>query len=212
VPVPCFHVVFTLPQELNALVVQQPKQVYDALFAASWQTLETFGNKVGVQMGMVAVLHTWGQNLSLHPHLHCIVPGGGVDKNGKWQSRRADGKYLFPVKAVSRVFRAKYVAELSKELEIDKATREALFQRDWIVYAKRPFGNAHSVVEYLGRYTHKVAISNHRLNAIDTDTVSFSYKDYKAGGEKKTLILGRGEFVRRFAQHILPKRFVKMRH
>lgn len=210
-PVPYFHVVFTLPQELNTLAMCQPKQVYDALFAASWQTLETFGKKVGAQMGMVAVLHTWGQNLSLHPHLHCIVPGGGVNRAGLWQNIRSDGKYLFPVKALSKVFRAKYMAALGG-VGIDRQLRDSLFKKNWVVYAKRPFGNAHAVLEYLGRYTHKVAISNHRLKDICADTVTFDYKDYKAKGEKKTMTLGTGEFVRRFALHVLPKRFMKMRH
>ena len=211
-PVPYFHVVFTLPSELNPLALHSPKDVYDALFAASWQTLETFGCNKGVQTGMIAVLHTWGQNLSLHPHLHCIVPGGGTDKYGIWQNITADGKFLFPVKALSKVFRAKYVAALSAKLELDKGLREALFSKDWVVYAKKPFGNAHAVIEYLGRYTHKIAISNHRISALDEKSVSFSYKDYKAKGEKKIMALSRQEFIRRFAMHILPKRFVKMRH
>ena len=211
-PVPYFHVVFTLPSELNQLAVHQPKEVYDSLFGAAWQTLATFGKYKGLQMGMIAVLHTWGQNLSLHPHLHCIVPGGGVDTKGNWQNLRADGKFLFAVKALSKVFRAKYVGELSKKLEIDKALRQVLFAKNWVVYAKRPFGNPKSVIEYLGRYTHKVAISNHRLQNIDEQTVSFTYKDYRQNGLKKSMRLSHSEFVRRFAQHILPKRFVRIRH
>ena len=127
-PVPYFHVVFTLPSELNPLALHQPKAVYDSLFGAVWQTLETFGKQKGLQMGMMQ--HTWGQNLSLHPHLHCIVPGGGVDAKGSWHNLRADGKFLFAVKALSKVFRAKYIGELSKKLEIDKATREALFKKN----------------------------------------------------------------------------------
>lgn len=121
---------FTLPSELNQLAVYNAKAVYDSLFGAAWQSLETFGKNKGLQMGMITVLHTWGQNLSLHPHLHCIVPGGGVDANGNWQNLRADGKFLFAVKAVSKVFRAKYAAELSKRLKIEKATREALFKQN----------------------------------------------------------------------------------
>ena len=127
-PVPYFHVVFTLPSELNPLALHQPKLVYDSLFGAVWQTLETFGKQKGLQMGMMQ--HTWGQNLSLHPHLHCIVPGGGVDAKGSWHNLRADGKFLFAVKALSKVFIAKYIGELSKKLEIDKATREALFKKN----------------------------------------------------------------------------------
>ena len=201
-----------MPDAINGLALAHPKEVYDSLFGAAWQTLATFGKNKGLQMGMIAVLHTWGQNLSLHPHLHCIVPGGGVDAKGNWQNLRADGKFLFAVKAMSKVFRAKYVAELRKKLEIDKATREALFKKNWIVYAKRPFGSPKSVIEYLGRYTHKVAISNHRLQDIDEQTVSFTYKDYRQNGLKKSMSLSHLEFVRRFAQHILPKRFVRIRH
>ena len=211
-PVPYFHVVFTLPAALNGLALAHPKAVYDALFASAWQTLEAFVKNKGLQMGMISVLHTWGQNLSLHPRLHCIVPGGGVDAKGNWQNLRADGKFLFAVKAMSKVFRAKYVGELSKKLEIDKATREALFKKNWIVYAKRPFGNPKSVVEYLGRYTHKVAISNHRIQQVDAESVSFSYKDYRHNGLKKSMSLSHLEFTRRFAEHILPKRFVRIRH
>ncbi|WP_273209899.1 IS91 family transposase [Runella zeae] len=211
-PVPYFHVVFTLPSELNELALHRPKQVYDSLLGAAWQTLETFGKNKGLQLGMIAILHTWGQNLSLHPHLHCIVPGGGVDAKGNWHNLRADGKFLFAVKAMSKVFRAKYVGELSKKLEIDKALREELFARNWIVYAKRPFGSVKSVVEYLGRYTHKVAISNHRIQQVDEECVTFSYKDYRQNGLKKSMSLSHSEFMRRFAQHILPKRFVRIRH
>ena len=205
-------VVFTLPDELNGLGLAHPKAVYDSLFGAAWQTLKNFGKNKGLQLGMIAILHTWGQNLSLHPHLHCIVPGGGVDAKGNWQNLRADGKFLFAVKAMSKVFRAKYVAELCKKLEIDKALREELFARNWIVYAKRPFGSPKSVVEYLGRYTHKVAISNHRILNVTEERVTFSYKDYRQNGLKKSMTLTHGEFMRRFAQHILPKRFVRIRH
>ena len=144
--------------------------------------------------------------------MHCIVPGGGVDAKGNWQNLRADGKFLFAVKAMSKVFRAKYVGELSKKLEIDKATREALFKKNWVVYSKRPFGSPKSVVEYLGRYTHKVAISNHRIQQVDAESVSFSYKDYRHNGLKKSMSLSHLEFTRRFAEHILPKRFVRIRH
>ncbi len=215
-PVPYFHrsvgsVVFTLPQELNPLTLYQTKEVYDSLFQASWQTIETFGKKKGVQMGMISVLHSWGQNLSLHPHVHCIVPGGGVDGTGNWQSIHSDGKFLFPVKALSKVFRAKCVGILSQKIELDKALRESLFKKDWVVYAKRPFSSPKSVVEYLGKYTHKVAISNHRLKSIEEERVTFSYKDYRSQGEKKVMSFTHQEFIRRFAQHILPKRFVRIR-
>jgi hypothetical protein len=216
-PVPYFHMVFTLPGALNQLALHQPKHVYDALFAATWGVVAVFGEKLGLQMGMITVLHSWGQNLSLHPHLHCIVPGGGMDKKGNWQNIRrsddsADGKFLFPVKALSKVFRAKYVAELAKSIKLDKELRENLFKKEWVVFAKRPFGSPKTVVEYLGRYTHKIAISSHRILKVDDENVTFSYKDYRQNGAKKTITLTNDEFIRRFAQHILPKRFVRLRH
>ena len=161
---------------------------------------------------MIAVLHTWGQNLSLHPHLHCIVPGGGIDKNGKWQKQTRSNKYLFSVKALSKVFRAKYVQQLREKGITDKALFDSLFQQDWVIYAKRPFGGPKQVIEYLGRYTHKVAISNHRIVQVTQSEVSFSYKDYRDSAGKKTMTLTNAEFTRRFAQHILPHRFVRIRH
>ena len=212
-PVPYFHVVFTLSDSLNSLAIHNPKLVYDLLFESAWETLKTFGKNKGVQSGMIAVLHTWGQNLSLHPHLHCIVPGGGVDKNDKWQNIRSDGNFLFPVRALSKVFRAKYCEKLKDKSPLDYVKiQQQLWQKQWVVFAKKPFGNAHSVVEYLGRYTHKIAISNNRLQNIDNENVTFKYKDYKQNGTKKHMTLTHGEFIRRFAMHILPKRFVKIRH
>lgn len=211
-PVPYFHVVFTLPEELNSLALYKPKIVYDALFKAAWQTIEAFTGKHN-KAGMISILHTWGQNLSLHPHIHCIIPGGFIDRNGKWRMSRTEGKFLFPVKAMSKVYRAKYVAQLrASELNVEQETYDALFKKEWVVYAKRPFGSPNTVVEYLGRYTHKIAISNHRILSMDDHTVMISYKDYRSEGKKKTLTLSHGEFIRRFATHILPKRFTRIRH
>lgn len=212
-PVPYFHVVFTLPEAINSLAIHQPKMVYDTLFEAAWETLLSFGKNKGLQMGMIAVLHTWGQQLSLHPHLHCIVPSGGVDKNGIWKNSRTDGKFLFPVKALSKVFRAKYCEKLKAKNPIGyEQIRQELWQKPWVVFAKRPFGSSKAVVEYLGRYTHKIAISNHRIKRIDDQQVTFDYKDYRQNGSKKQMTLMHQEFIRRFALHILPKRFVKIRH
>lgn len=212
-PVPYFHVVFTLPDSLNSLAIHDPKLVYDLLFESAWETLKSFGKNKELQSGMIAVLHTWGQNLSLHPHLHCIVPGGGVDKDGNWKNIRADGKFLFPVKALSKVFRAKYCENL-KARNLDQYTKvkKQLWEKQWVVFAKKPFGNSNSVVEYLGRYTHKIAISNNRIRAIDDKNVSFAYKDYRYNSIRKQMTLSHEEFIRRFALHILPKRFVKIRH
>jgi len=204
--------VFTLPCELNLLALHQPKAVYAALFNAAWQTIHQFGRQQGIQMGMIAVLHTWGQNLSLHPHLHCIVPGGGIDRLGKWQKQLRSNKYLFAVKALSKVFRAKYVQQLRVAGIEDKPLIESLFQKEWVVYAKRPFGGPKQVIEYLGRYTHKVAISNHRIQEVTSTEVTFGYKDYRNGSTQKQMTLSNAEFTRRFAQHILPQKFVRIRH
>lgn len=212
-PVPYFHVVFTLPDSLNSLAIHSPKLVYDILFEAVWETLSAFGEKKELKMGMIAVLHTWGQTLSLHPHLHCIVPGGGVDKASQWKNIRIDGKFLFSVKALSKVFRAKYCEKLKIKLpDAYQKVRKGLWEKPWVVYAKRPFGSPKSVVEYLGRYTHKIAISNHRIKSVDKQNVSFVYKDYKTLGTKKIMQLSHEEFIRRFSMHILPKGFVKIRH
>ena len=212
-PVPYFHVVFTLPSSINSLAIHQPKMVYDTLFEATWETLQQFGKAKEIQAGMIAVLHTWGQQLSLHPHLHCIVPGGGVDKGGQWKNSRTDGKFLFPVKALSKVFRAKYCEKLKAKTPIGyEQIRQELWQKPWVVFAKKPFGSPKSVVEYLGRYTHKIAISNHRIKSIDNKNVTFDYKDYRMAGVKKQMTLTHQEFIRRFSLHILPKRFVKIRH
>ena len=220
-PVPYFHVVFTLPDVLNKTALHEPKMLYDILFESAWETLQTFGKNKNLQMGMIAVLHTWGQNLSLHPHLHCIVPGGGVDENGAWKNIKNDGKFLFSVKALSKVFRAKFCEKLkanlkdkfneNQENEYEKI-RQSLWEKPWVVYAKKPFGSPKSVVEYLGRYSHKIAVSNQRIRKIDAETVTFSYKDYRQKGIKKQMVLSHEEFIRRFAMHILPKRFVKIRH
>jgi hypothetical protein len=215
-PVPYFHVVFTLPDLLNPLAVHKPKELYDTLFEASWQTLKTFGldNKhLGAQTGMIAILHTWGQTLTLHPHLHCIVPGGGLTERGKWKTAKSDGKYLFPVEAMSKAFRGKFIASLkAKNLTADKQLINALYKKEWVIYAKQPFGNPASVIEYLGRYTHKIAISNHRIKGIRPDLVTFSYKDYRHGDVKKEMSLKPVEFIRRFSLHILPRGFVRIRH
>jgi hypothetical protein len=211
-PVQYFHVVFTLPDTLNVLAMYQPQVVYGALFKSAWQTINQFAANKSLLPGMICVLHTWGQTLSLHPHLHCIIPGAGVDAKGFFKSFTTKGKYLFPVKALSKVYRAKYVAQLREKGITDKKLIENLFAKDWVVYAKRPFGGPGQVIEYLGRYTHKIAISNHRLQQVDEQSTTFVYKDYKTKACKKQITLSNPEFIRRFAMHILPHRFVRIRH
>jgi hypothetical protein len=215
-PVPYFHLIFTLPDTLNPLALHQPAKLYGLLFDAAWQTMKTFAadhRHLGAKAGMIAILHTWGQTLSLHPHLHCIVPGGGITGSGKWKLARSKGKFLFPVRAMSSVFRAKFVAGLRKSFtDLDPGLCPALFGKPWVVYAKRPFMGPKQVIEYLGRYTHKVAISNHRLLSVENDQVTFAYKDYRQGGVKKQMRLEPPEFIRRFSLHILPGGFVRIRH
>ena len=213
--VPYFHVVFTLPDTVNRLCLYAPKQVYTILFKTAWSVLRDFGANpkfLGAGMGMVSILHTWGQNLSLHPHLHCIVPGGGVTANGKWKYAKNQGKYLFPVKAISKVFRARFVESLRKDFDGPRSFYDKLFAKDWVVYAKRPFAGPQNVVEYLGRYTHKIAISNHRIRSLANGKVTFTAKDYRRGGAKQLLSLSDTEFIRRFSLHVLPKGFVRIRH
>jgi hypothetical protein len=212
-----FHLVFTLPCELNQLCLYQPKLVYSLMFKTVWSIIQDFGGNpkfLGAKMGMIAILHTWGQNLSLHPHLHCIVPGGGITQSGKWKLAKNKGKYLFPVKAMSRVFRARFVAKLRKELGKQQSScfYESLFKHHWVVYCKRPFFGPSQVIEYLGRYTHKIAISNHRIKSLERGEVRFTVKEYRHGGKKSIRSLSDAEFIRRFSLHVLPKGFTRIRH
>ena len=217
-PVGYFHVVFTLPRDVNTVALQHPRKVYAALFKAAWQTLNQFANNpthLGARLGMIAVLHTWGQNLSLHPHLHCIVPGGGLSEAGFWKNAKSRGKYLFNVKAMSKVYRAKYVAELRKQIPgLPQSFYDSLFKHKWVVFANPPFLTPQFVIEYLGRYTHKIAISNYRIRHIDykNKTVTFSLKNYRKNGAKALQTLSTAEFIRRFALHVLPKGFTRIRH
>lgn len=215
-PTPYFHVVFTLPESLNRVCLYEPAKVYKILFDSAWSVIKDFAHDekhLGADPGMITILHTWGQNLSLHPHLHCIVPGGGVTKSGHWKQARSKGNFLFPVKAMSAVFRARFVRGLRATIKgLDKSFYNQLFKTNWVVYAKRPFGGPKQVVEYLGRYTHKIAISNHRITGISREAVTFRYKDYRDAAKNKTMALQPMEFIRRFSMHILPKGFMRIRH
>jgi hypothetical protein len=215
-----FHVVFTLPQELNKYCLQYPIALYNLFFKASSDTIKTFAadeKHLGAQVGMISVLHTWGQNLSLHPHVHMIVPSGGVSRAGFWKPSKYKRDFLFPVKALSKVYRAKFMEGFrqlltSQKQELNKTLREILYQKSWVVYAKQPFAGPKQVIEYLGRYSHKIAISNHRLLDVNNQTVKFTYKDYRSGGQQKVMELSGVEFLRRFSMHILPAGFRKIRH
>jgi hypothetical protein len=210
-------VVFTLPDTLNRLCLYKPKILYDLLFKTCWGVLNSFGHDakwLGAQPGMISILHTWGQTLMLHPHLHCIVPGGGLTKQGRWRQAKSEGKYLFNVKAMSKTFRGRFIAELKEVLprEMTRELMNQLYKHPWVVYARQPFTGPQSVIEYLGRYTHKIAISNHRIKNVEADEVTFSYKDYKHGSVKKEMSLKAMEFIRRFSLHVMPKGFVRIRH
>lgn len=230
-PVPYFHLVFTLPHELNPLIRQNQRALYSLLFASASQTLLSFGqNQLGVQIGLTAVLHTWSQTLLDHYHLHCIVTGGGLSADGsRWLSTPA--YYLFPVSALSKVFCGKFCAGLQQLYadqklqfhgQLGPLAQLSVFQRlirqatrhSWAVYAKKPFAGPRQVLAYLSRYTHRVAISPRRLLALDPEkqTVTFAWKDYADGAKRKTMGLELTEFVRRFCLHLLPERFVKIRH
>ena len=229
-PVPYFHVVFTLPQLLAPLALQNPRVVYGLLFQAASRTLlEVAANPrhLGATIGFLAVLHTWGQTLTHHPHIHCVVPAGGIAPDGsRWVS--SSPHFFLPVRVLSRLFRGKFLALLLQAFDDGRlrlhGSLEHLAERsrfshlvsqarrtEWVVYAKRPFGGPATVLKYLARYTHRVAISNHRLQSMEDGAVSFRYKDYARGRRLRTLRLEATEFIRRFLLHALPKGFVRIR-
>lgn len=230
-PVTYFHLVFTLPASLRALALHNKRVVYGALFQAASSTLLTIAadpKHLGARIGFLAVLHTWGQTLQFHPHLHCIVAGGGIAPDrSRWISSRDD--YFLPVKVLSRLFRGKFLALIEKARQRGKlrlngsiaelreparwrALINKLYHKAWVVYAKPPFGGAESGLKYLARYTHRVAISNDRLVSLKDGRVQFSYKDYAHGDQQRLMSLDAAEFIRRFLLHELPKGFVRIRH
>lgn len=225
-PVPYFHVVFTLPDTLNTLTMQNQRIIYDLLLKASAQTiLELAADKkyLGAQVGVTSILHTWGQNLTFHPHVHMIVPGGGLNGDGTWVT--GSKKFFLPVKVMARKFRGKFLCYLKRAVLRFEGSQEhlqdefrfqrflsGLYQKDWYVYCKPPFKTNHSVLQYLGRYTHRVAISNHRLVEVEDGQVTFKWRDYRDERKEKVMKLSATEFIRRFLLHILPPRFMKIRH
>jgi hypothetical protein len=230
-PVEYFHVVFTVPQEIAAIAYQNKAVVYDILFRATAETLRTIAadpRHHGAEIGFMAILHTWGQNLLHHPHLHCVVPGGGLSPDGlRWIACRPG--FFLPVRVLSRLFRRLFLAQLHGAFAGDKlhffhglaALQDpAAFARylapvaraEWVVYAKPPFGGPERVLEYLGRYTHRVAIANSRLVAFDNGEVAFKWKDYRHESRPKVMRLQADEFVRRFLLHVLPSGFQRIRH
>lgn len=230
-PVKYFHIVFTIPSELNRLCLVNQKYLYDILFKSASETilmLTKDKKHLGALSGLVAVLHTWGQNLVEHPHLHTMVPAGGwSEMNGYW--KRSKKNYLIPVKVLSKVFRGKFLAMLKRcyesnvlkfEGEIKSLSQkenfrtllDLLYKKEWVVFSKAPFKNVSGIIKYLGNYSHRIAISNKRIQTIEGDSVLFSWKDYKDGNKRKTMALNANEFIRRFLLHVLPPGFCKIRY
>jgi hypothetical protein len=228
---PYFHVVFTVPEEIAAIAYQNKQVIYGILFQATAETLKTIASDpkhLGAEIGFFAVLHTWGQNLQFHPHLHCVVPGGGLSPDGqRWVSCRPN--FFLPVRVLSRLFRRLFLKSLEQAFDSGKLqffhalesfrqppTFLQLVDRlkacEWVVYAKRPFAGPQQVLDYVGRYTHRVAISNNRLLDIENGEVSFQWKDYRDGDQLKTMTLSADEFIRRFLLHVLPDGFQRIRY
>jgi hypothetical protein len=228
-PVPYFHIVFTVPHELNPLALANPKWFYDLLFASASQTLLEIAadpKHLGARIGVLAVLHTWSQTLELHPHLHCIVPGGGLALDGQRWVSTSRPDYFLPVQVLAALFRGKFLAGVKAAQEAGQlilpeslqdptsfqALLDRLYRKTWVVYSKPPFGSPEQVLAYLARYTHRVAISNPRLLRLDGGRVTFTYKDYSQGGRVREMTLPVEEFIRRFLLHVLPESFVRIRY
>ena len=229
-PVPYFHVVFTMPAAIAAITLQNKALVYDILFKAAAEAIRVIGadpKHLGGETGMIAILHTWGQTLTHHPHVHCIVPGGGLGPDGRWIACRPN--FFLPVHVLSRLYRRlflerlqtafdagdlKFFGDLAPLREPDAFAKHLapLRRVNWVVYAKRPFGGAQQVLDYLGRYTHRVAIANGRLLDCENGRVRFRWKDYRARSKSKAMTLDADEFMRRFLLHVLPKGFRRIRH
>ena len=230
-PTPYVHVVFTLPRPLAPLALQNKKIVYDLLFRTSAETLLEIARDprhLGAEIGFFSVLHTWNQKLQLHPHVHCVIPNGGLSPNRlHWIKTRY--AFFLPVQVLGRVFRGKFVAALKRAFQDGQlhfhgdlkplaqpktffAWLRPLFRKDWVVYAKRPFGGPEHVLRYLGRYTHRVAISNHRLVTFADQKVTFHWRDSAHKNEQRRMTLSLDEFLRRFLLHLLPDGFVRIRH
>jgi hypothetical protein len=225
-PVPYFHVVFSLPSELDVIALQNQKAIYNILLRASADTLKELARDpkyLGAEIGFSSILHTWGQTLTLHPHVHTIVPGGGLSPDGKWVD--CGKKFFLPVKVMSRKFKGKFLYHLKQAKLEFKGSQEyladpchfdnllaVLYDKEWYVYCKRPFKTTMSVLEYLGRYTHRVAISNHRIIDCADGIVTFRWRDYSDNNAEKVMKLPALEFMRRFLLHALPPQFTKIRH
>ena len=235
-PITYFHVVFTIPDSLNRLALVNQQVVYDILFKAASETLLDLGrdpHHIGAEIGLIAILHSWGQNLMDHPHVHCIVPGGGLSKDGqRWifpRKAKADKPFFIHVNVLSDLFKKKFLHYLNKAYkngklkfvgkieslgspQAFKRLMDKLYSIKWVSYCKRPFGGPKQVIEYLGRYTHRVAISNYRIQTMEDGKVSFKWRDYRDNNQEKIMTLDAFEFIRRFLLHVLPKGYCKIRY
>jgi hypothetical protein len=225
-PVPYFHIVFTLPGSLERLCMEHGAGMYNLLFDSAWETICLFARQhkyLGARMGMVALLHTWGQNLMRHTHIHCLVPAGGIDARGWWRGCKQDGKFFVHVKQLSQVFRGKFTDGLIKlqnkgiidlkggPLVAGKKYLHPLYKTKWVVYAKKPMPTSKHVIEYISRYSHRVAISNHRIKDFANGKVHFSWVDYRTS-KPGVMTLEATDFLQRFVAHVLPVGFMKVRH
>ncbi len=218
-PVKHYHIIFTVPHHLNGLCLHNQRLYYHLLFAAVWNTLRSFGyTHYGVESGVVAMLHTWGQNLSLHPHIHCLVPAAGYTLDGRWKSIGPSGNYLYSVHQLSETFKGKFLDSLKRalrkqnELALFSEKLQKAYNTKWVVHCEPSLAGADHVIKYLGQYTHRVAITNQRILNIADGKVTFIAKDYRDNAIKKPVTLDGVEFLRRFTLHILPSRFVKIRY
>lgn len=214
-----YHLVFTVPQELNTVCILDSKRFYNTMFSCVWQTLRTLGyTHYGTESGAVAILHTWGQNLGLHPHVHCLVPAAGINLAGNMIQIGKKGKFLYPVNKLSIDLRRVMMMKLKKQLKNDSMLSEyqsvidKAWTKNWVVFCEPSFAGSGRVIKYLGQYTHRVAITNHRIHNIDDKNVSFYYKDYRDAAKVKPTTMTGVEFLRRFCMHILPRGFVKVRY
>jgi len=231
-PVKYHHTVFTIPAELRTLFLFNKVLLYNLLFTAAWDTIQSFAqnpqNRLEAKMGMIAVLHTWKQNLDYHPHLHCIIPAGGMTGNNKWKSSPTSGDYLFNTHTLGAVFKGKFLSAIKQMYKEGKLKfwklknqsknaffyqlKEQLYRKDWVVYSKKSFKNKQSVFEYLGRYTHRIAISNRRIRRVTDSEVLFEYTDRVDGYKKKLRKVSGTKFIKLFLRHVLPPRFMKIRN
>ena len=227
---PYFHVVFTVPEELNSVILSNQKLHYDTLYHASAATIDELtsdSKHLGAKVGYISILHTWGSEMNFHPHIHMILLGGGLTAKNEWKDNGT--AFFLPIQVISKIFQGKYLAELkalwknnqlvfhgtSEQYRNHYRFKELLdscYDKEWIPYCKKTFNGAQSVIDYLGKYTHRIAISNHRILRMDENTVTFSVKDYRNKGEWRELTLSGMEFIRRFLIHVPPQRFVRIRY